>query len=194
MPLPLSLSLFTVSISDTIASCIVLHLTCCSCHVTCQVLPMTSGGQNQIAIRFKSRFEAHCDSIQVPKDSIWLLAIGDLIRFAVFGDSIRTKVIWVQMAELPGTVEWSDMPHSIFSKSIASSRVSLYIGHLQRRGQLVPHETGPTRQSSSFLGSTIRRKLPYPTCLAKKISKCPSNIGLGWTLVQCCWSNHKGQA
>jgi len=31
---------------------------------------LSSGGQNQIAIRFKSRFEAHCDSIQAQKDLI----------------------------------------------------------------------------------------------------------------------------
>jgi len=61
-----------------------------------------SGGQNQIVIRFKSRFEAYCDSIQAPKDSIWPLAIEDLIRFAVFGDSIWTEVIWVRIAEWCG--------------------------------------------------------------------------------------------
>jgi len=53
----------------------------------------------------------------------------------------------------------------------------------------------PVRQDNpaAFWASPLAEN--YPILHAwPKISKCPSNIGLGWTLVQCCWSNHKGPA
>jgi len=60
-----------------------------------------SGGQNQIAIRFKSRFEAHCDSIQAQKIRFdWLrLEIWFDLLFLEIRRFDWTKVIWVRIAE-----------------------------------------------------------------------------------------------
>jgi len=118
-----------------------------------------------IVIRFRSQ-KIRFDCLRL---EIWFDLLFLEIRFG-------SKWFGYESRSSPGTAEWLDMPRSIFSKSTASSRASLHasVGHLQWRGQLVPHETGQTRQSSSFLGITIGRKTPYPTCLAKRYLSAPA--------------------
>ena len=57
------------------------------------VYTITSDGQIQIAIWFKSRFNSSRDLIWPGKDLIWALVICDLIRFKEIHDSIQMEKI-----------------------------------------------------------------------------------------------------
>ena len=95
----------------------------------------------------------------------------------------------------PGTAEWSDMPRSIFSNFTHQVvHHCLHWSFATVRTTCRPRPTSWNRSDKTIQQLSGHHHSPKVTLSylpGQKISKCPSNIGLGWTLVQCC---HKGQA
>ena len=156
----------------------------------------TSGGQNQIVIRLKSRLEAYCDSIQAQKirfDRLWLEIWFSLLLFEIwfgpkwFGYERGRSRTAVNLSSLVQNHLICNAAHVLNSQRLIKSCITASVGH-QWRGQLVPHGTCQTRQSSSITTGRVPSGHPATWASVERL------LSVDGTIIRARRSSHYGSA